>query len=89
MKKETVVSENETILYCDVRHLPNIKQYCAEGKTIYYLHETSVNQGHTKQMVWQDQIARPVKYVLERTFKRTQESIRERKGTIIMYISSG
>jgi hypothetical protein len=40
-------------------------------------------------MVWQDLIARPVKDVLERTFNRTEESLRERKGTVIMYISSG
>jgi hypothetical protein len=40
-------------------------------------------------MVWQDQIARPVKDVLERTFNRTKEFLRKINGPIIMYISSG
>jgi hypothetical protein len=39
-------------------------------------------------MVWQDQTARPVLDFLERTFNRTEEFLRERKGPIIMYIRS-
>lgn len=36
------------------RYLKTIKQYRNEGRIIYYLDETWINEGHTKQKVWTD-----------------------------------
>ncbi|KAB0799818.1 hypothetical protein PPYR_07698 [Photinus pyralis] len=35
-------------------YLKAIKQYRNEGRAIYYLDETWLNEGHTKQKVWTD-----------------------------------
>ncbi|PSN30176.1 hypothetical protein C0J52_24176 [Blattella germanica] len=48
------LQKKEEIVLWWRRYLQQIMKYRMEGKPIYYLDETWVNAGHTKQNVWQD-----------------------------------
>ena len=44
------------------KYLREIKKYRKEGKIIYYMDETWVNAGHTKEKIWQDKTVISAKY---------------------------
>ncbi|XP_050504984.1 uncharacterized protein LOC126883468 [Diabrotica virgifera virgifera] len=46
--------ERDDIIRWRRRYLTSIKEYRSQGKPIYYLDETWVNEGHTKEKVWVD-----------------------------------
>lgn len=53
--RKSVLIERDDIIRWRRRYLKDIKQYRQEGRIIYYLDETWINEGHTKQKVWSDE----------------------------------
>uniref|UniRef100_A0A1Y1JY26 Tc1-like transposase DDE domain-containing protein n=2 Tax=Photinus pyralis TaxID=7054 RepID=A0A1Y1JY26_PHOPY len=56
--RKSVLIERDDIIRWRRKYLKAIKQYRNEGRAIYYLDETWLNEGHTKQKVWTDDTIR-------------------------------
>ncbi|XP_047022563.1 uncharacterized protein LOC124634839 [Helicoverpa zea] len=52
-RRSALIDRQEIVLW-RVKYLHEIKRLRNEGKKIYYLDETWLNEGHTKSKVWQD-----------------------------------
>lgn len=52
--RKSVLIEREEIVLWRRNFLQKIREYRREGRKIYYLDETWLNQGHTVSKVWQD-----------------------------------
>lgn len=52
-RKSLLVEKNEIVVWRR-NYLEKIRQYRQEGRKIYYMDETWLNEGHTVQKVWQD-----------------------------------
>lgn len=52
--RNSCLIDREEIILWRRRYLRAIRRYRAEGKCIYFMDETWVNAGHTKEKVWQD-----------------------------------
>ncbi|XP_047998733.1 uncharacterized protein LOC125236081 [Leguminivora glycinivorella] len=53
-KRQSSLIDRADIILWRKRYLVKIKQYCREGRPIYYQDETWINEGHTVNKVWQD-----------------------------------
>ncbi|XP_072400186.1 uncharacterized protein [Diabrotica undecimpunctata] len=52
--RTSILIERDDIVRWRRNYLTSIKRYRSEGRPIYYLDETWVNEGHTKDKVWVD-----------------------------------
>ncbi|KAJ8728989.1 hypothetical protein PYW07_006685 [Mythimna separata] len=52
-RKSALIDRQEIVLW-RLKYLHEIKTLRNEGRKIYYLDETWLNEGHTKSFVWQD-----------------------------------
>ncbi|KAK9744896.1 hypothetical protein QE152_g7338 [Popillia japonica] len=52
--RNNMLIERQDIILWRRRYLNSIRKFRSEGRKIYYLYETWVNAGHTKQNVWKD-----------------------------------
>ncbi|KAJ8914851.1 hypothetical protein NQ315_014864 [Exocentrus adspersus] len=52
--RKSVMIERDDIVRWRVDYLTSIKKFRSEGRPIYYLDETWLNEGHTKEKVWVD-----------------------------------
>ncbi|KAJ8915262.1 hypothetical protein NQ315_014769 [Exocentrus adspersus] len=52
--RKSVMIERDDIVRWRVDYLTSIKKFRSEGRPIYYLDETWLNEGHTKGKVWVD-----------------------------------
>ncbi|XP_072397434.1 uncharacterized protein [Diabrotica undecimpunctata] len=52
--RTSILIERDDVVRWRRNYLTSIKRYRSEGKPIYYLDETWVNEGHTKDKVWVD-----------------------------------
>ncbi|XP_022903101.1 uncharacterized protein [Onthophagus taurus] len=52
--RKSILIERDDIVRWRLRYLNSIKEFRKEGRPIYYVDETWVNEGHTKEKVWVD-----------------------------------
>lgn len=52
--RKSVIVERDDIILWRRQYLRNIREYRRQGRPIYYLDETWVNQGHTPSKAWTD-----------------------------------
>lgn len=52
--RNSALMERQDIVLWRRRYLTSIRKFRAEGRKVYYLDETWVNAGHTKQNIWED-----------------------------------
>lgn len=53
-QRKSLLIEREEIILWRRNYLQKIREYRREGKKIYFLDETWLNQGHTVSKIWQD-----------------------------------
>lgn len=54
-QRKSYLTERDDIINWRRRYLRQIRQYRQQNKPIFYLDETWLNEGHTRQRVWQDE----------------------------------
>lgn len=52
--RKSVLIDNEEIICWRRQYLRDIRKYRQEGRQIYYLDETWLNEGHSVKKIWQD-----------------------------------
>ncbi|XP_056637711.1 uncharacterized protein LOC130445847 [Diorhabda sublineata] len=53
--RKSVLIDNEEIICWKRQYLRDIRKYRQEGRQIYYLDETWLNEGHSVKKIWQDE----------------------------------